>query len=124
MNLTRIGKSAQEARREPRQFTGISCHAAPSVLPAKGPVAILQSTPVSQASPKGSARWDFSGKSGASEREPQRRGVKIGWTENRLDAKRLRAYGPRAHVQAAASTRLKKRSRRRKPSSIRSMEVA
>src|ERR1700686_490737 len=82
MNLTRIGKSAQEARRAPRQFTGISCHAAPSVLPAKGPVAILQSTPVSQASPKGSARWDFSGKSGASEREPQRRGLKIGSMRN------------------------------------------
>src|SRR6266852_9594563 len=78
MNFTRIGKSLQEVRRVPRHSAGISLHAVPSVFSLKGPVAILQSTPVSQASPSGSVRLDFSGKSGSSEREPQRRGLKIG----------------------------------------------
>src|ERR1700738_2211887 len=114
MNLTRIGNSAQEPRCVPRQSTGISRHAAPTALPSKGPVAIRESTLVSQASPSGSAKFDFSGKSGAREREPQRRGLKIGSIR----------LGSGFINQAAASTRLKKRSRRRKPSSMRSMEVA
>src|ERR1700682_3405932 len=100
MNVTRIGKSAQEARCVPRQSTGISSHAAPSALPSKGPVAIRESTLVSQASPSGSTRLDFSGKSGAREREPQRRGLKIGSIR----------LGSGFINQAAASTRLKNRS--------------
>src|SRR5260370_356743 len=64
MNFTRIGKSLREARRVPRHSAGISLHAMLSVFPLNGPVAILQSTPVSQASPSGSARLDFSGESG------------------------------------------------------------
>src|SRR5260370_26211346 len=78
MNFTRIGTFLGEARRVPRHSAGISLHAVPSVFPLKGPVAILQSTPVSQASPSGSARVDFAGLGGASEREPQRAGLKIG----------------------------------------------
>jgi len=62
----------------PRHSAGISVQAAPSVFPVNGPEAMRQSTPVSQASPSGSVRLDFSGKSGASERAPQRRGLKMG----------------------------------------------
>src|SRR6266852_3721358 len=114
MNLTRIGKSGMAVSLVPRHSGGISPHAAPKVFPAKGPVAILQSTPVSQASPSGSVRFDFSGKSGANERAPQRRGLKMGSMR----------VGVGLTVYDAASAREKKRSRRRSPSSIRSMEVA
>lgn len=82
MNFTRMGKSRTIARREPRHSGGICRHASPSDFPAKGPVATLQSMPVSQASPRGSVRLIFSGKSGAREREPQSRGLKIGSIRN------------------------------------------
>jgi len=78
INFTRRGKSATEASCAPRQFAGISVQASPSVFPSYGPEAILQSTPVSHASPSGSVKLDFSGKSGANERAPQIRGLKMG----------------------------------------------
>jgi hypothetical protein len=114
MNFTRSGKSSVEVRFTPRHSAPISAHAVPSVFPANGPLAIRQSTPVSQASPNGSVKLVFSGKSGAKERAPQRRGLKIGSMRN----------GSGLTVYAAASAREKKRSRRRSPSSMRSMEVA
>src|SRR5689334_4384098 len=78
MNFTRRGKSGTELSRLPRHSTDILCHAAPSVSFAYGPVAILQSSPVSQTSPSGSVRFDFSGKRGARERAPQMRGLNTG----------------------------------------------
>src|SRR5712664_4564722 len=78
MNLTRRGTSVTAASWLPRHSTGISAQASPSVFPAKGPDAILQSTPVSHASPSGSLRFDFSGKRGANERAPQILGLKMG----------------------------------------------
>src|SRR5882724_7280867 len=78
MNLTRRGNSATAASWLPRHSTGISAQVSPSVFPANGPDAILQSTPVSHASPSGSLRFDFSGKTGASERAPQILGLKMG----------------------------------------------
>src|SRR6202044_1369797 len=62
----------------PFHSTGISRHASASFFPAYGPDAKTQSLPVSHASPSGSVRFDFSGKNGAREREPQGRGLKIG----------------------------------------------
>jgi hypothetical protein len=61
INFTKIGKSFEEASRVPRHSTGIALHAPPKLFPEKGPEAILQSTPVSQASPSGSAKLFFSG---------------------------------------------------------------
>src|SRR6266851_4498218 len=78
INFTRMGKSLQETSRVPRHSAGIALHASPNVFPWNGPEAILQLTPVSQASPSGSARLVFSGYMGARERDPQRRGLKIG----------------------------------------------
>src|SRR5215472_15672245 len=78
INFMRRGKSPGSAKRVPRHSGGISRHASPSVLPANGPVAILQSTPVSHTSPIGSGRFVFSGKSGASERIPQMRSTNFG----------------------------------------------
>ena len=62
----------------PRHSDGISFQACRSVLPMNGPEATLQSTPVSQASPIGSGKFDFSGKRGANERAPQILGLKMG----------------------------------------------
>src|SRR5258705_13837356 len=78
MNLTRRGNSATAASWLPRHSTGISAQASPSVFPANGPDATLQSTPVSHASPSGSVRFDFSGKRGANDRAPQILGLKMG----------------------------------------------
>src|SRR5579883_1068818 len=78
MNLRRRGKSRAALRWPPRQSGGISCQASLRVFPAKWPVAMRQSSPVSQASPTGSGRLVFCGKSGARERTPQMRGEKIG----------------------------------------------
>src|SRR5882672_10144830 len=78
MNLTSSGKSMTAASCSPRHSTGISFQASPSFLPAKGPVAISHSVPVSQASPIGSCRFDLSGKRGANERAPQILGLKMG----------------------------------------------
>src|SRR5256885_12483678 len=49
-----------------------SLHASPSVFPDKAPESILQSTPVSQASPSGSIKLLFSGKIGARDRKSTR----------------------------------------------------
>src|SRR5260370_33373268 len=114
MNLIRRGKLPGSAKRVPRHSGGISRHASPKVLPAKEPEATLQSTPVSQTSPIGSRKSDFSGKRGASERAPQMRGTNLGSMRN----------GSGFTNYDAASAREKKRSRRRSPSSMRSMEVA
>src|ERR1700694_3391182 len=113
-NFTRRGKSATEARLVPRQSAGIPRQAAPSARPAKGPLAKRQSTLVSQASPSGSARSVLAGKRGASERAPQGRGLKTGSIRE----------GSGFTDQEAASAREKKRPRRRRPSSMRSIEVA
>src|SRR5690242_2646408 len=78
MNFTRRGKSGTDSSRLPRHSIDILCHAAPSVSPTYGPVAILQSSPVSQTSPSGSVRFVFSGKRGARERAPQMRGLNTG----------------------------------------------
>src|SRR6266481_2677239 len=78
INFTRRGKSFVEARLVPRHSAGISAQASPSVFPVNGPDAILQSTPVSHASPSGSLRFDFSGKRGANDRAPQILGLKMG----------------------------------------------
>src|SRR6267143_3262849 len=78
MNLTRRGNSATAASWLPRHSTGISAQASPSVFPANGPVAILQSTPVSHASPSGSLKFDFSGRRGANECAPQILGLNMG----------------------------------------------
>src|SRR5882762_4394232 len=78
MNLTRRGNSATAASWLPRHSTGISAQASPSVFPANGPDATLQSTPVSHASPSGSLRFDFWGKRGANDRAPQILGLKMG----------------------------------------------
>src|SRR5580704_9614845 len=78
MNFTRSGNSSPSANCAPRHSEGIARHASRSVLPRNSEVATRQSSPVSQASPSGSARFDFSGKSGASDRAPQMRGLKIG----------------------------------------------
>src|SRR6266850_3309692 len=78
MNLTSSGKSMTAASCSPRHSTGISFQASPSFLPAKGPVAISHSVPVSQASPIGSCRFDLSGKRGANDRAPQILGLKTG----------------------------------------------
>src|SRR2546430_11799930 len=114
MNLPGREKLTPEAGQLPRHSTGISAQAAPSDFPANGPVAMRQSTPVSQASPSGSVKLDFSGKSGANERAPHRRGLKIGSTRN----------GSGRTVYAAASAREKKRSRRRRASSMHFMQDA
>src|SRR6266849_10371326 len=102
MNLTRMGKSGVAASLVPRHSTGISFHASPSFLPANGPVAMRQSTPVSQASPLGDLRSGISGKRGASERAPHRRSEKIGSMRK----------GSGLTVYDAATAREKKRSRR------------
>src|SRR6266403_4263700 len=78
MNFTSSGKSMTAASCSPRHSTGISFQASPSFLPAKGPVAILHSVPVSHASPSGSLRFVFSGKRGANDRAPQILGLKMG----------------------------------------------
>src|SRR5260370_38039014 len=78
MNWTRSGKFTSLVSWLPRHSTGISVQAAPSVFPANVPEAMRQSTPVSQASPSGSSKFDFSGYRGARERAPQRRGLKMG----------------------------------------------
>src|SRR6476661_192063 len=82
MNFKRRGKSGTEESLAPRQSAGISRQASPSDFPANGPVATLQSTPVSQASPSGWARFVFSGKRGARESVPQMRGLKMGLMRN------------------------------------------
>src|SRR6202008_4479272 len=105
INFTRRGKSIAEARLVPRHSAVISVQAEPSVFPANGPEAIRQSTPVSQASPSDSSKFDFSGKSGTSERAPQRRGLKMGSMRVGVG---LTAY-------EAASAREKNRFRRRNP---------
>ena len=114
INFTRRGKSFVEARFVPRHSMGISAQAAPSVFPENGPEVMRQSTPVSHASPSGAVKLDFSGKRGANERAPQMRGLKMGSMR----------VGVGLTVYDAASAREKKRSRRRKPSSIRSIDVA
>src|ERR1700730_19426912 len=78
MNFNRTGNSAAEGVSLPRHSSGISAQASPSVFPAYGPVASLQSTLVSHASPSGSTKFEFSGNSGAKERAPQMRGLKTG----------------------------------------------
>src|SRR5713101_4842020 len=88
INFTRMGKSLQETSRVPRHSAGIALHASPNVFPWNGPEAILQLTPVSQASPSGSARLVFSGYMGARERDPQRRGLKIGSMEVAYDSRK------------------------------------
>src|SRR4029077_10782484 len=108
MNLIRIGKSPGPVKRVPRHSGGISRHASPNVFPAKGPETTLQSIPVSQASPIGSGKSDFSGYRGANERAPQMRGTKTGSIRN----------GSGFTIYDAASAREKNRSRRRRPSSI------
>ena len=59
-------------------FRGMARQALRSVCPAKAPFANRESLPVIQASPMGSARPDCSGKCGASESDPQGRGLKTG----------------------------------------------
>src|ERR1700687_5664273 len=114
MNFTRSGKSVHEASRVPRHSPGISRQASPRVFPSNGGETIRQSNPVSHASPKGSTKLDFSGYSGAREGAHQSRGLKIGSMR----------IGAGFTNQAAASAREKNRSKRRKPSSMRSIEVA
>src|SRR6267378_5134515 len=117
INLTRIGKQPGSVKRMPRHSGGISRHASPKVLPAKGPEATLQSVPVSQASPIGSGRFNFSGYNGVSERAPQMRGTKVGAMR-----KGSGVSGQPLTFQVAASARAKNRLRRRKPSSMRSID--
>src|SRR5271163_4492426 len=82
INLSNRGKSPASWKFAPRQSSGISRQASASFLPAKGPEVMRQFTSVSQASPMGSDRLVFSGYSGASECEPQRRGLKVGSMRN------------------------------------------
>jgi len=70
--------------------------------------------PVSHASPKGSCKFDFPGKRGASERAPHKRGLKMGSMR----------VGVGLTIYDAASAREKKRSSLRSPSSMRSIDVA
>src|ERR1700674_4494774 len=100
-------------RSVPRHAGGIFRHAGFKAL-VRGPVVISQSGPVNQASPTGSGRFVLSGYMGASERAPQMRGLKMG---------SMRVSSGRTAYEAA-SARLKKRPKRRKPSSIRSIDVA
>src|SRR5215468_6165456 len=78
MNFTRRGKLPGWVKSVPRQSAGISRHASFREIPENEPVAIRQFTSVSHASPIGSARFALSGKNGAREREPQRRGLNVG----------------------------------------------
>src|SRR6202041_3351177 len=79
INFTRRGNAALRLLIcVPVHSAGISGHASLSFFPANGPEAKRHWSPVSQASPSGSARLVFSGKSGASVRAPQGRGLKIG----------------------------------------------
>src|SRR5258708_14476336 len=100
MNFTRSGKSFVAARLVPRQSAGISSQAAPSVLPANGPLAMRQSRPVNQASPTGDFSSGTSGKRGASELATQMRGTNLASIRN--------GYAPTLY--AAASSREEKRS--------------
>ncbi len=119
INFTSNGKSGLEASLLPRHSADISRQASPSVFPANGPLEMRQSTPVSQASPSGSVRFVLSGNRGARDLAPQIRGLKMG------SIRRGSGFsGETLTFQAAASTRVKKRSRRRSPSSMRSMDVA
>src|SRR5450432_3271298 len=74
----------------PRQSGGIFCHASLRG-PFSGPDSISLSGPVSHASPMGSGRFIFSGYIGASEREPQMRGMNLGAI--RVGAGRMDAGG-------------------------------
>src|SRR5215467_1895811 len=95
MNFRRSGKSLGSEKFPPRHSAGISRHASAKVLPANGPLATRQFTSVSQASPIGSSRFAFSGYSGASERDPQIRGLKVGSIRNGSGAgSSLGAVGP------------------------------
>src|ERR1700746_838314 len=78
MNFTSRGNTEPRSAFVPVHSLGISGHTLPSVLPSNGPEAKRHSPPVIHASPKGSVRFDFSGKNGASESEPHGRGLKIG----------------------------------------------
>src|SRR5258707_9969435 len=82
INLARRGKSLECANIVPRHSAGISRQAPASVIPANEPVATRHFTSESHASPTGSARLDFSGYSGAREREPHRRGLNVGSMRN------------------------------------------
>src|SRR6201998_649035 len=77
-NFRSSGNSLYRPERVPRHSAGISRQAAPSDFPANGLVATFESNAVSQASPSGSLRFVLSGKSGARDRAPQGRGLKIG----------------------------------------------
>src|SRR5882724_7359617 len=78
INFASRGKSPGRANIVPRHSAGISRQASAREIPEKEPVTIRQLTSLSQASPMGSLRLDFFGNSGASEREPQIRGLKVG----------------------------------------------
>src|SRR5438128_4413869 len=82
INFASKGKSPGWANIVPRHSAGISRQASAREIPEKEPVTILQLTSLSQASPMGSLRFDFSGNSGASEREPQIRALKVGSIRN------------------------------------------
>src|SRR5487761_382479 len=107
INLTKMGNSFVDLKYEPRHSSGIFRQASPRDLPAKGPVATAQEMPVSQASPRGSARLVFPGNRGARDFAPQRRGLKTGSMRNGSGLN-----GEALTCHAAASTRVKKRSRR------------
>ncbi len=82
MNFANSGKSPAWANMVPRHSAGISRQASAREIPENEPVAILQFTSLSHASPTGSRRFAFSGKSGASDREPQMRALKVGSMRN------------------------------------------
>src|ERR1700676_802967 len=145
MNLISTGKSGHFFNCVPRHSAGMARQLSFRVRLAYGPLTTLQSKPVSQASPSGSDKFVFSGNRGASERAPHGRGLKIGsileitgvtpagvdkpredkagLEDSGCDSSGLLRTGS-ATVHDATSTRAKKFSRRRNPSSIRSMEVA
>src|SRR5258707_12451081 len=78
INFTRSGKSFIAAQREPRHSSESWGQTSPNVFVAYRPLATMQRTSVSHASPIFSARFVLSGKIGASERVPQIRGLKVG----------------------------------------------
>src|SRR5271156_6429578 len=79
MNFTSSGNGASPPPIfVPVHADGKVRHTSPSFCPAKGPDAKRHSTPVIHASPKGSARLDFSGNNGTRLRAPHGRGLKIG----------------------------------------------
>src|SRR5260221_4750423 len=78
MNFTSREKPFMPAQREPRHSSESSGQTSPNVFVAYGPLATMQRTSVSHASPIFSARFVLSGKIGASERVPQIRGLKVG----------------------------------------------